>query len=364
MPGGRIQSEEATIPAAVAANARASFRSAGFSVALNRQGRENNELGTMDQSRGPLMRIGLWAGTGLCMRTALRPSRGFPLASASAASSRSGRAPPSRHASVALLMEEPTANSARSIPPATPPSISTTSAPHRPPNCAPASPASLASSSAATTRSTATTGSPSRSSLISTPSRTPAEIPISVDKNQVFHSARCLPPRAPGGARARRQARQGRPKASGRSSSAPPTTAPSTASRSTSTPEQDAALHRPLQRPPQRRPLQPLLPQLRRLLPRGARHLSASRDPSQLHRRHRPHHPQAGRAFAGQVRQEASRSGDVRLRHPPGARKRAAQPSVDGVAESLVKSKKYLLPLAVLSPELTGGVVCLLARAA
>jgi hypothetical protein len=31
--------------------------------------------------------------------------------------------------------------------------------------------------------------------------------------------------------------------------------------------------------------------------------------------------------------------------------------SVDGVAESLVKSKKYLLPLAILSPELTGGVV-------
>jgi hypothetical protein len=30
---------------------------------------------------------------------------------------------------------------------------------------------------------------------------------------------------------------------------------------------------------------------------------------------------------------------------------------VDGVAESLVKSKKYLLPLAVLTPELTGGVV-------
>jgi hypothetical protein len=30
---------------------------------------------------------------------------------------------------------------------------------------------------------------------------------------------------------------------------------------------------------------------------------------------------------------------------------------VDGVAESLVKSKKYLLPLAVLSPELAGGVV-------
>jgi hypothetical protein len=31
--------------------------------------------------------------------------------------------------------------------------------------------------------------------------------------------------------------------------------------------------------------------------------------------------------------------------------------AVDGVAESLVKSKKYLLPLAVLSPELTGVVV-------
>jgi hypothetical protein len=30
---------------------------------------------------------------------------------------------------------------------------------------------------------------------------------------------------------------------------------------------------------------------------------------------------------------------------------------VDGVAESLVKSKKYLLPLALLSPEFTGGVV-------
>jgi hypothetical protein len=30
---------------------------------------------------------------------------------------------------------------------------------------------------------------------------------------------------------------------------------------------------------------------------------------------------------------------------------------VDGVAESLVKSKKYLLPLAVLSPEVAGGVV-------
>jgi len=31
--------------------------------------------------------------------------------------------------------------------------------------------------------------------------------------------------------------------------------------------------------------------------------------------------------------------------------------SVDGVAESLVKSKKYLLPLAVFAPEVTGGVV-------
>lgn len=30
---------------------------------------------------------------------------------------------------------------------------------------------------------------------------------------------------------------------------------------------------------------------------------------------------------------------------------------VDGVTESLVKSKKYLLPLAILNPELTGGVV-------
>ena len=30
---------------------------------------------------------------------------------------------------------------------------------------------------------------------------------------------------------------------------------------------------------------------------------------------------------------------------------------VDGVAESLIKSKKYLLPMAVLSPELTGVVV-------
>ena len=30
---------------------------------------------------------------------------------------------------------------------------------------------------------------------------------------------------------------------------------------------------------------------------------------------------------------------------------------VDGVAESLIKSKKYLLPLTVLAPEVTGGVV-------
>jgi hypothetical protein len=30
---------------------------------------------------------------------------------------------------------------------------------------------------------------------------------------------------------------------------------------------------------------------------------------------------------------------------------------VDGVAESLVKSKKYLLPMVVLSPEVTGGVI-------
>jgi hypothetical protein len=31
--------------------------------------------------------------------------------------------------------------------------------------------------------------------------------------------------------------------------------------------------------------------------------------------------------------------------------------SVDGVAESLLKSKKYLLPLTVIAPEVTGGVV-------
>jgi hypothetical protein len=39
----------------------------------------------------------------------------------------------------------------------------------------------------------------------------------------------------------------------------------------------------------------------------------------------------------------------------PGTVKRSH--GVDGVAESLVKSKKYLLPLAVLSPEFTGAVV-------
>lgn len=39
----------------------------------------------------------------------------------------------------------------------------------------------------------------------------------------------------------------------------------------------------------------------------------------------------------------------------PGSVKRSH--GVDGVTESLVKSKKYLLPMVVLSPELTGGVV-------
>jgi hypothetical protein len=39
----------------------------------------------------------------------------------------------------------------------------------------------------------------------------------------------------------------------------------------------------------------------------------------------------------------------------PGSVKRSH--GVDGVTESLVKSKKYLLPLVVLSPEFTGGVV-------
>jgi hypothetical protein len=31
--------------------------------------------------------------------------------------------------------------------------------------------------------------------------------------------------------------------------------------------------------------------------------------------------------------------------------------AVDGVTESLVKSKKYLIPLTILAPEVTGGVV-------
>lgn len=39
----------------------------------------------------------------------------------------------------------------------------------------------------------------------------------------------------------------------------------------------------------------------------------------------------------------------------PGSVKRSH--AVDGVAESLVKSKKYLVPMAILSPELTGAVV-------
>jgi hypothetical protein len=39
----------------------------------------------------------------------------------------------------------------------------------------------------------------------------------------------------------------------------------------------------------------------------------------------------------------------------PGSVKRSH--GVDGVAESLVKSKRYLIPLAVLAPEFTGGVV-------
>jgi hypothetical protein len=30
---------------------------------------------------------------------------------------------------------------------------------------------------------------------------------------------------------------------------------------------------------------------------------------------------------------------------------------VDGVAQSLVESKKYLIPLVVLAPEVTGGIV-------
>ena len=43
------------------------------------------------------------------------------------------------------------------------------------------------------------------------------------------------------------------------------------------------------------------------------------------------------------------------IRQVPGTIKRSH--AVDGVAESLVKSKRYLLPLAVLAPEFTGGVV-------
>ncbi|HEY2039061.1 MAG TPA: hypothetical protein VGG95_05315, partial [Edaphobacter sp.] len=31
--------------------------------------------------------------------------------------------------------------------------------------------------------------------------------------------------------------------------------------------------------------------------------------------------------------------------------------SVDGVTESLVKSKKYIIPLVILNPEVTGGIV-------
>jgi hypothetical protein len=31
--------------------------------------------------------------------------------------------------------------------------------------------------------------------------------------------------------------------------------------------------------------------------------------------------------------------------------------SVDGISESLVKSKKYIIPLAVLNPEVSGGIV-------
>jgi hypothetical protein len=39
----------------------------------------------------------------------------------------------------------------------------------------------------------------------------------------------------------------------------------------------------------------------------------------------------------------------------PGSIKRSHP--VDGVAESLVKSKKYLVPMTLLAPELTGGAV-------
>lgn len=43
------------------------------------------------------------------------------------------------------------------------------------------------------------------------------------------------------------------------------------------------------------------------------------------------------------------------IRQIPGSMPRSHH--VDGVAESLVKSKKYLIPLAVFAPEVTGGVV-------
>jgi hypothetical protein len=39
----------------------------------------------------------------------------------------------------------------------------------------------------------------------------------------------------------------------------------------------------------------------------------------------------------------------------PGAIKRSKP--VDGIAESLVKSKKYVVPMTILTPELTGGLV-------
>jgi hypothetical protein len=39
----------------------------------------------------------------------------------------------------------------------------------------------------------------------------------------------------------------------------------------------------------------------------------------------------------------------------PGTIKRSKP--VDGVAQSLVKSKKYLIPMTILTPELTGGLV-------
>jgi hypothetical protein len=43
------------------------------------------------------------------------------------------------------------------------------------------------------------------------------------------------------------------------------------------------------------------------------------------------------------------------IRQIPGTMPRSH--SVDGVAESVVKSKKYIIPLAVFAPEVTGGVV-------